>query len=222
MKMSNPTMVMVVLHLDHSTGRFSLLFIRHIVQFNLEKCLSVDFHGKQHLVGFLTFFIKSLTLKICPSRSRKKNRAEAICKISPRNYVKRNENQICFRSNEIKIVLCELFRKFKKLFYSIWRSVRMYDYERCDYQTFKVNINWQDMENICSLFVSRGFGFITFKDANSVEKVLANDIHTLDEKQVGFVYLHISLTRSWRWRKMSRSPGFRRKKRHVRLAVRRR
>ncbi|UJR35422.1 hypothetical protein I4U23_028179 [Adineta vaga] len=31
---------------------------------------------------------------------------------------------------------------------------------------------------------SRGFGFITFKDANSVENVLAKD-HTLDEKQVG-------------------------------------
>jgi RNA recognition motif-containing protein len=31
---------------------------------------------------------------------------------------------------------------------------------------------------------SRGFGFITFKDANSVDKVLANDVHTLDEKQI--------------------------------------
>ncbi|CAF0761386.1 unnamed protein product [Rotaria sp. Silwood1] len=31
---------------------------------------------------------------------------------------------------------------------------------------------------------SRGFGFITFKDVNSVEKVLAKDVHMLDEKQI--------------------------------------
>jgi RNA recognition motif-containing protein len=34
---------------------------------------------------------------------------------------------------------------------------------------------------------SRGFGFITFNEANSVEKVLAKDVHMLDEKQVRFV-----------------------------------
>lgn len=31
---------------------------------------------------------------------------------------------------------------------------------------------------------SRGFGFITFKEANSVDKVLAKDVHTLDDKQI--------------------------------------
>ncbi|CAF3857648.1 unnamed protein product [Rotaria sp. Silwood2] len=31
---------------------------------------------------------------------------------------------------------------------------------------------------------SRGFGFITFKEANSVDNVLAKEIHMLDEKQV--------------------------------------
>jgi hypothetical protein len=34
---------------------------------------------------------------------------------------------------------------------------------------------------------SRGFGFITFKDINAVEKVLGKDVHMLDEKQVGVV-----------------------------------
>jgi len=31
---------------------------------------------------------------------------------------------------------------------------------------------------------SRGFGFITFKESNSVDKVLAQDVHMLDEKQI--------------------------------------
>lgn len=30
----------------------------------------------------------------------------------------------------------------------------------------------------------RGFGFITFKEANSVDNVLAKEIHMLDDKQV--------------------------------------
>jgi RNA recognition motif-containing protein len=41
--------------------------------------------------------------------------------------------------------------------------------------------------------LSRGFGFITYKDANSVDKVLAKDVHMLDEKQV--CILNISLIR---------------------------
>jgi RNA recognition motif-containing protein len=31
---------------------------------------------------------------------------------------------------------------------------------------------------------SRGFGFITFKEANAVDKVLAKDVHSLDDKQI--------------------------------------
>ena len=39
-------------------------------------------------------------------------------------------------------------------------------------------------KNIFLLIIFRGFGFITFKDANGVDKVLAKDVHMLDEKQV--------------------------------------
>jgi hypothetical protein len=34
------------------------------------------------------------------------------------------------------------------------------------------------------IFYFRGFGFITFKEANAVDKVLAKDVHSLDDKQV--------------------------------------
>lgn len=72
----------------------------------------------------------------------------------------------------------------------------MYDYERCNYQTIKVRISNQSIVysiNFLGSFFSsfRGFGFITFKEANSVDKVLAKDVHTLDEKQVGYVDLRI-------------------------------
>jgi len=44
---------------------------------------------------------------------------------------------------------------------------------------------------ISLIFFYRGFGFITFKDANSVDKVLANDVHMLDEKQVCSFYTSV-------------------------------
>lgn len=64
----------------------------------------------------------------------------------------------------------------------------MYDYERRDNKTFKVNEKIH-IELIFSFVEfetkkNRGFGFITFKEANAVEKVLAKDVHLLDEKQV--------------------------------------
>ncbi len=39
------------------------------------------------------------------------------------------------------------------------------------------------------IFYFRGFGFITFKEANAVDKVLAKDVHSLDDKQVWFIHL---------------------------------
>lgn len=80
-----------------------------------------------------------------------------------------------------------LFRKSKKLFFSIRWSSRMYDYERCDHQTVKVRPCQRRFNDDMYLWsISwRGFGFITFKETNAVEKVLAKDVHMLDEKQVG-------------------------------------
>ncbi len=37
------------------------------------------------------------------------------------------------------------------------------------------------------LFFFRGFGFVTFSDPNSVDKVLANGTHELDGKKVGIL-----------------------------------
>lgn len=80
-----------------------------------------------------------------------------------------------------------VFRKFKKLFYWIRWSCRMHDYERCNYKTVKVtslSLRFIIIIIISSSVLHRGFGFITFKEANSVDKVLAKDVHTLDDKQV--------------------------------------
>lgn len=63
----------------------------------------------------------------------------------------------------------------------------MYDYERCNYKTVKVtqlSLRFIIIIIISSFVLHRGFGFITFKEANSVDKVLAKDVHTLDDKQV--------------------------------------
>lgn len=38
---------------------------------------------------------------------------------------------------------------------------------------------WFNGESDC-----RGFGFITFKESNAVDKVMAKDVHMLDEKQI--------------------------------------
>ena len=64
----------------------------------------------------------------------------------------------------------------------------MHDYERCNYKTVKVtslSLRFIIIIIIISSSVlHRGFGVITFKEANSVDKVLAKDVHTLDDKQV--------------------------------------
>ncbi len=66
----------------------------------------------------------------------------------------------------------------------------MYDYERCYYKTFEVKQR-NTYENFYRLIIYRGFGFITFKDANAVDKVLTKDVHMLDEKQVCTIYTSV-------------------------------
>lgn len=44
---------------------------------------------------------------------------------------------------------------------------------------------------ICVSLFCRGFGFVTFTDAASVDKVLAQQHHELDSKTVSWFYAHI-------------------------------
>jgi len=62
--------------------------------------------------------------------------------------------------------------------------------KRSRYSKNNLSCNLSIHYNIAYFFY-RGFGFITFKDANSVDKVLANDVHMLDEKQVCSFYTSV-------------------------------
>lgn len=51
--------------------------------------------------------------------------------------------------------------------------------------SWRITNLWQCKLNKFSFYIFRGFGFITFGDPSSVDKVLAQGIHELDGKKVG-------------------------------------
>lgn len=47
--------------------------------------------------------------------------------------------------------------------------------------------------SFCECFNYRGFGFITFTDPASVDKVLAQEQHELDGKKVGICFFYLNI-----------------------------